>query len=83
MLNFTIIFKVMLRTVIKPGNRNVFIELPQNYVGKQVEVIAFTIEESTIAKTDVTDDIATHFASEKILGKDWLTIQEDEAWKDL
>jgi hypothetical protein len=25
----------------------------------------------------------THYASEKVLDKDWLTPEEDEAWKDL
>lgn len=29
------------------------------------------------------DKITTHFASEKILSKDWLKPIEDEAWKDL
>jgi len=29
------------------------------------------------------DKVATHFASEAVLGKDWLTIKEDEAWKTL
>ena len=77
MLNFTI----MLRKVIKPDNRNISIELPQNFVGKQVEVLAFTIDD-TIGES-VQDKLLTHFASEKNLAKDWLTIQEDETWKDL
>ncbi len=29
------------------------------------------------------DKILTHFASEKVLAKDWLTPEEDEQWKDL
>lgn len=29
------------------------------------------------------DNILTHFASEKVLSKDWLLPEEDEAWKDL
>jgi hypothetical protein len=29
------------------------------------------------------DKIFTHFASEKTLAKDWLSPQEDEAWKNL
>ena len=29
------------------------------------------------------DKIVTHFASENILAKEWLTPKEDEAWKDL
>ncbi|MFW5708400.1 MAG: hypothetical protein ACOC12_10780 [Bacteroidota bacterium] len=30
-----------------------------------------------------SDRIQTHFASEKVLAKDWLSPEEDEAWKDL
>lgn len=29
------------------------------------------------------DNTQTHFASEKVLAKDWLLPEEDEAWKDL
>ena len=73
----------MVRAVIRPDNRNVTIELPQNYVGKQVEVIAFTIEESAVAKPYGKEVPVTHFASEKSLAADWLTKQEDSAWQDL
>jgi len=31
----------------------------------------------------VSDPPMTHYASEKVLSKDWLTPEEDEAWKDL
>jgi len=35
-------------------------------------------------RTSIPDDIIlTHFASEKTLGYDWLSIEEDEAWKNL
>lgn len=27
--------------------------------------------------------VETHFASEKTLAKDWLSLEEDEAWKNL
>jgi hypothetical protein len=30
-----------------------------------------------------SDTILTHYASEKVLAKDWLLPEEDEAWKDL
>ena len=29
------------------------------------------------------EPILTHFASEQVLAKDWLTETEDEAWQDL
>ncbi len=34
-------------------------------------------------QTTRNDNILTHFASEKVLAKDWLLPEEDEAWKDL
>jgi hypothetical protein len=40
------------------------------------------LKEETGQETDI-DKIQTHFASEKVLTKDWLLPQEDEAWKDL
>jgi len=33
-----------------------------------------------VLKTDRTE---THFASEYVLAKNWLTPEEDKAWKDL
>lgn len=69
----------MIRTVITPENEKISIDLPHNYIGKKVEVIAFTIEEAT----HINDSPVTHFASEKVLGKEWLTKEEDEAWQSL
>ena len=69
----------MIRTVLTPDKEKISIDLPQNFVGKRVEVIAFTIEE-TLSETDAP---TTHFASERVLAKDWLTIEEDKAWQDL
>ena len=35
-------------------------------------------------RTNIPEDkILTHFASEKTLAKDWLSVEEDEAWKNL
>ncbi|MBX3164140.1 MAG: DUF2281 domain-containing protein [Bacteroidetes bacterium] len=71
----------MIRTVLTPDKQNVSIHLPKNYVGKKIEVIAFAIEE-TVQQSE-KERILTHFASEKTLSKDWLTPEEDQAWKDL
>ena len=35
----------MIRTHITPQNRNISIAVPQNYVGKQVEVLLYTVDE--------------------------------------
>ncbi|MEX8546522.1 MAG: hypothetical protein V5804_02870 [Mucilaginibacter sp.] len=69
----------MIRTVIKPENQNITINLPDNFIGKQVEVIAFTVEEAE----QLENQPLTHFASEAVLAKDWLTPEEDLAWQDL
>jgi len=34
-------------------------------------------------QNSVNEGIMTYVASEKVLSKDWLLPQEDEAWKDL
>ena len=72
----------MIRTLVTPDKQNILIELPHNYVGKQVEVIAFVIDEVN-EKHYVKDNILTHFASEKVLAKDWLSPEEDLAWQNL
>ncbi|TFF30427.1 DUF2281 domain-containing protein [Mucilaginibacter psychrotolerans] len=71
----------MVRTIIKSATKSISIEVPADYVGKEVEVIAFTIEETR--PEDATDIILTHFASEKALAKDWLSPEEDIAWQSL
>ena len=69
----------MIRTVLTPDKEKISIDLPSDFIGKKVEVIAFTIEE-TLRDIDIP---LTHFASEKTLAKDWLTTEEDNAWRDL
>ena len=71
----------MIRTVLKPKNQNVSINLPESYVGKQVEILAFTIDEAQ--ETGTSKSTVTHYASEKVLSESWLTPEEDEAWQNL
>ena len=71
----------MIRTVIKPKNKNVSINLPESYVGKQVEILAFTIDEAQ--ETGTSKKNVTHYASEKVLSQSWLTPEEDKAWQNL
>lgn len=73
----------MIRTLVTPQQQNISILLPKNFVGKQVELIAFTIDEADIKEPSTFDKTLTHFASENSLAKDWLTPQEDIAWKNL
>ena len=72
----------MLRTIITLDTQNISIQLPVNYIGRSVEVIAFAIDE---LNEDVPSDkkVLTHFASQKVLSKEWLSSEEDKAWQDL
>ena len=72
----------MIRTQIIPVDQNISITLPSNYVGKKVEVIVYPIDEF-VDQPDIVDSPLTYFASEKSLAKDWLTAEEDIAWKNL
>jgi hypothetical protein len=72
----------MIRTVVTPDQQNISIKLPLDYVGKQVEVIAFTIDDAIEIPMTVEEPL-THYASEKVLAKDWSTKEEDKAWQDL
>jgi hypothetical protein len=72
----------MIRTVVTPKNQELSILLPPNYVGKRVEVIAFTVDEA-IDEAEKNDNPLTHFTTEKVLSKDWLTPEEDTAWETL
>jgi hypothetical protein len=72
----------MIRTVITPDKQNISIKVPADFVGKQVEVIAFAIDD-TVEILSVVEEPLTHYASEKVLAKDWLTPEEDKAWRDL
>jgi hypothetical protein len=72
----------MIRTLLVPENQNVSIQLPSSFIGKQVEVIAFTIDEG-ISETPIKDKPLTHLASQQVLAKEWLTPEEDTAWHNL
>lgn len=72
----------MIKTLITPENTHVSLEVPASFVGKQVEIIAFTVDESVEGGVE-QDHTLTHYASQKSLAKDWLTDEEDEAWQNL
>jgi hypothetical protein len=71
----------MIKKLITVGNQNVFIHATKEYVGKQVEVIAFTIDETE--EHSAVNKIITHPASEKSVAKDWLSPEEYKPWPDL
>jgi hypothetical protein len=72
----------MIRTVIIPDQETISISLPKSYIGKQVEVIAFTLDDD-INETMLMEEQLIYRASEKSLAKDWSTPEEDKAWQDL
>ncbi|KAA6440743.1 DUF2281 domain-containing protein [Dyadobacter flavalbus] len=72
----------MIRTLMVPDNQDISIQLPEPYIGKQVEIIAFTINDAT-EELRVQDKTLTHYASQKALAKDWLNTEEDQAWQNL
>lgn len=72
----------MIRTLITPENTNISLEIPASFVGKKVEVIAFTVGDAL--ENDIEQDqTLTHYASQKSLEKDWLSDEEDQAWQNL
>ncbi|SEJ77136.1 hypothetical protein SAMN05216327_11943 [Dyadobacter sp. SG02] len=72
----------MIRTLITPENTSISLEVPASFIGKQVEVIAFTLSESVEEDLE-RDHTLTHYASQNSLSNDWLTDDEDKAWQDL
>ena len=57
---------------------NIIKQLPYNEKIKLRKLL-----EKEISEIPENDNILSHFASEKVLAKDWLLPEEDEAWKDL
>ena len=59
---------------------DIVIQLPDSEKQKLSELLK---KESTAKSNAGKDEILTHFASENVLAKDWLSPEEDEAWKNL
>ena len=74
--------KEMIRTFLTPEQQSISIQVPESFVGKKVEVIAFTSDE-TEEESLIADKPLTHLAREKVLAKDWLSPEEDKAWQYL
>lgn len=65
-----------------PLNFNQVIDLVRQLPYKEKLKLSEVLKKETKQETD-NDNILTYFASEKVLAKDWLLPEEDEAWKDL
>jgi len=65
-----------------------FVKIAENYAKNFgfrniQELAAASMREKIFAGKEVSEGLLTAIASEKVLAKDWLTKEEDEAWKDL
>ena len=48
-----------------------------------LSALARKLGDKVFENTTNADKIETHYASESVLAKDWLTSEEDKAWKNL
>lgn len=71
----------MLRKIVSSAEKTVVLELPDNMVGKQVEVLAFEIEgEPTVAEnTRSIEELLARFAGLTFDSKGGYTFNRDEA----
>lgn len=44
----------MVRTVIIPENQDILIHIPENYIGKQIEVLLYAVDELNTQKVSET-----------------------------
>lgn len=51
--------------------------------GTKIAILAFENRVELIPLEQVTEKLSTVLASEKSLAKDWLSKEDEEAWKDL
>lgn len=76
-----IFYSAMLRTVIIPSEEIISLKVPRSFIGKRIEIKASVIDDDDGSM--LMDERLTYIASESSLAKDWMSPEEDEAWKDL
>ena len=65
-----------------PLNFNQVVDIVRQLPYKEKLLLSKVLKKET-KQIPENDKTLTHFASEKVLAKDWLLHEEDEAWKDL
>lgn len=51
----------MIRTIITPQQQNISIAVPENYIGKQIEVLLYSVDELTeVEKTAMPNNAARY-----------------------
>jgi hypothetical protein len=75
---------------MEAANLNINLPLSFNQVVEIIKQLPYKekLKLSEVLKKETklnqgADKVLTHLASEKVLAKDWLLPEEDEAWKDL
>lgn len=63
-------------------NFNQLVSVIKNMPYQEQLKLAQIIDKET-KKAHKKEAVTTHFASEAVLAKDWLSTEEDEAWKNL
>jgi len=63
-------------------NFNQVVDLVKQLPYKEKVKLGEVIRKETKASVS-NDKVFTHFASEKVLAKEWLSPEEDEVWKNL
>ncbi|HOB83869.1 MAG TPA: hypothetical protein PKX27_03370 [Bacteroidales bacterium] len=61
---------------------NQLFELVRQLPVREKQKLLTSLIKENLSKSG-NDTILTHFASEETLAKDWLSPEEDKAWKDL
>lgn len=73
----------MIRTIVKPIGHQMVIELPDSYIGKNVDILAFILDAEEASETLIQRKSFNSLLSEEVLSKEWLSKAEDEAWQNL
>ena len=81
----------MIRTVLTPLNTDLHLLIPEDYVGKQIEILLFSVDEAeesgisgtakTISDGSLTADAAWLKLSDQTLSDIWET-PENEIWDE-
>ena len=67
----------------------VTIYVPKTFIGKHVRIVTTVVSKEDADLWDIADEakmesgISTYLASHSALAKDWLSPEDEEAWKDL
>jgi len=69
----------MVRTLVVPDQQNISIHLPESYVGKTVEIIAFEVNESEVTAKKRTMEEITNFYKGMQLDLSTYKFDRDEA----